>query len=197
MLQKLSLCRCFSSNVSQSNPQFCKRYSRTPSPENPDTNQQTLGKTKCCFFLQAHIHDGNFQFSFYTTSLTSKPNSLHLQIETYIQLTFWRDFACRVQTLPCSEVSSINFFLPSPWVESVLCYDFYPEIWGTSCSQKAITHLSSYSMAKRSHQHVFHQSHGKKEKISLIFLSFHRRTLTDGNIGLLFKNKESLSRVKL
>jgi len=37
----------------------------------------------------------------------------------------------------------------------------------------------------------------KKEKISLIFLAFHRRTLNDGHTGFLFKNKGSLSSFKL
>lgn len=131
MLQKLSLCRCFSSNVSKYNLQFYKWCSRMPSPENPDTKQQTLGKTKCFFFLQAHIHDGNFQFSFYAISLTSKPNSLHLQIKTYIQWTWGRGGISLAEYRHCHiQKFHLYIFSCSPLGWSLFCAVIFIQISG-------------------------------------------------------------------
>lgn len=66
----------------------------------------------------------------------AKPNSLHLQIETCYIVDFSEGFS--IQSTDVATFRSFIytfFFLLSPWVESVLSYDFYPEIWGTSCAQ--------------------------------------------------------------
>lgn len=122
----------------------------------------------------------------------SKPSSSHSQDETYIKWALWRDSACRVQMLPHSEVSSKNFFLLFPWVESVFM-------------QRSGAHLvlqGNYTPRKLFHGReetsaCLPSETWKKEKINLIFLALHRRTLTDGNIGFLFKNKGSLCSFKL